>query len=119
MLVELDDFGSGYASFGLLHDLPLDGLKIDRTLVVDNTAGGPGLLAATMENAQYRGLKVVAEGVEDAATLDRVRELGCDTAQGYHVGRPTSSDAVRALLRGATSGVTLESVGPSAAVNLP
>lgn len=117
--VELDDFGSGYASFGLLQDLPLDGLKIDRTLVVDNTAGGPGLLAATIENAQYRGLKVVAEGVEDAATLDRVRELGCDTAQGYHVGRPMSSDAVRALLRGATSGVTLESVGPSAAVNLP
>jgi diguanylate cyclase (GGDEF)-like protein len=108
--VELDDFGSGYASFGLLQDLPLDGLKIDRTLVVDTTSGGPRLLAATIENAQHRGLKVVAEGVEDEATLDRVRDLGCDTAQGYHLGRPMSADAVRSLLRGAPSVSTLESV---------
>ncbi|MEP7202038.1 MAG: EAL domain-containing protein [Ilumatobacteraceae bacterium] len=109
--VELDDFGTGYASFGLLQDLPLDGLKIDRSVVVDSTRGGPGLLAATIENAQHRGLKVVAEGVEDAVTLDRVRELGCDTAQGYHLGRPMSSDDVRELLRGATADVTLEAAG--------
>jgi diguanylate cyclase (GGDEF)-like protein len=110
--VELDDFGSGYASFGLLHDLPLDGLKIDRTLVVDLTGAGPRLLAATIENAQHRGLKVVAEGIEDAETLDRVRELGCDTAQGYHLGRPMSSEAVRLLLGCAVSDELVASTGP-------
>jgi diguanylate cyclase (GGDEF)-like protein len=110
--VELDDFGSGYASFGLLHDLPLDGLKIDRTLVVDLTGAGPRLLAATIENAQHRGLKVVAEGIEDAETLDRVRDLGCDTAQGYHIGRPMSSSAVRQLLGCSVSDALVASAGP-------
>ena len=111
--VELDDFGSGYSSFGLLHDLPLDGLKIDRTLVVDLMGGGPLLLAATIEDAQHRGLKVVAEGIEDAATLERVRDLGCDTAQGYHIGRPMTSEAVRALLGCAPTHSLLASAGPS------
>ena len=96
--VELDDFGSGYASFGSLHYLPLDGLKIDRSLVVDMAAGGPRLLAATIESAQHRGLRIVAEGIEDAETLDRVRQLGCDTAQGYHLGRPMTSQAFRSLI---------------------
>jgi diguanylate cyclase (GGDEF)-like protein len=96
--VELDDFGSGYASFGALRDLPLDGLKIDRSLVVAKSDGGPRLLAATIENAQGLGLKVIAEGIEDAATLNLVRQLGCDTAQGYHIGRPMTSEAIRSLL---------------------
>jgi EAL domain-containing protein (putative c-di-GMP-specific phosphodiesterase class I) len=110
--VELDDFGSGYASFGLLQDLPLDGLKIDRTLVVDLTGAGPRLLAATIENAQHRGLKVVAEGIEDAETLDRVRDLGCDTAQGYHLGRPMSSKAVRLLLGCEEPDALIATAGP-------
>jgi diguanylate cyclase (GGDEF)-like protein len=110
--VELDDFGSGYASFGLLQDLPLDGLKIDRTLVADLTGAGPRLLAATIENAQHRGLKVVAEGIEDAETLDRVRDLGCDTAQGYHLGRPMSSTAVRELLGCTVSDALAAVAGP-------
>ncbi len=93
--IELDDFGSGYTSFGSLHDLPLDGLKIDRSLVVDTTGNGTRLLAATIENAQNRGLRVVAEGVEDAATMALVRELGCDTAQGFHIARPMLSNDIR------------------------
>jgi diguanylate cyclase (GGDEF)-like protein len=96
--IELDDFGSGYTSFGALHALPLDGLKLDRTLVADETESGPRILAATIESARHLGLKVVAEGIEEAATLDLVRELGCDTAQGYHLGRPMTSDAIRSRL---------------------
>ncbi|MEY2590796.1 MAG: hypothetical protein QOJ67_2780, partial [Acidimicrobiaceae bacterium] len=96
--IELDDFGSGHTSFGALNDLPLDGLKIDRSLVVDPSDGGPRLLAATIESAQRLGLKVIAEGIEDAPTLDLVRQLGCDTAQGYYLGRPMTSDAMRSLL---------------------
>jgi EAL domain-containing protein (putative c-di-GMP-specific phosphodiesterase class I) len=112
VVIELDDFGTGYASFGALHDLPLDGIKIDRTLVADKTEVGPRLLAATIENAQRLGLTVVAEGIEDAATLDLVRQLGCDTAQGYHLGRPMTSDALRTLLGCHPSGA-LEPTTPS------
>lgn len=96
--VELDDFGTGYASFAALQDLPLDGVKLDRTLVTDLSHGDTRLLTATIEFARSLGLKVVAEGIEDAATLDLVGRLGCDTAQGYHLGRPTGSDSIRVLL---------------------
>ncbi len=96
--VELDDFGSGYASFAALHDLPLAGVKLDRSLVTNQPNGDTRLLAGTIEFARRLGLNVCAEGIEDAATLDLVRRLGCDTAQGYHLARPTTPDAIRALL---------------------
>src|SRR6266536_3352076 len=96
--VELDDFGSGYASFAALQDLPLDGVKLDRTLIVNCSQGDTRLLSGTIEFARRLGLKIVAEGIEDAATLALIRRLGCDTAQGYHLARPTTPDAIRALL---------------------
>jgi diguanylate cyclase (GGDEF)-like protein len=96
--IELDDFGTGSSSFGTLRHLPLDGVKIDRTLVADRTDSGRHLLAATIEMAKRLGLKVVAEGIEDGTTLDIVRQLGCDTAQGYHIGRPMTPEAVRSRL---------------------
>jgi diguanylate cyclase (GGDEF)-like protein len=96
--IELDDFGSGYASFAALEVLPLDAVKLDRGIVADRSPGSVRLLTATIEFARRLGLEVVAEGIEDAATLDVVRRLGCDTAQGYHLGRPTDPDSIRALL---------------------
>jgi diguanylate cyclase (GGDEF)-like protein len=96
--IELDDFGSGYASFKALHELPLDGVKIDRDLVNDFETGGNSLLAATIDIGRRLGLKVVAEGIENEAGLELVRRLGADTAQGYHLARPTTPEAVRALL---------------------
>lgn len=96
--VELDDFGSGFASFAALQDLPLDGVKLDRNLIADQTQGDSHLLSATIALAHRLGLNIVAEGIEDAATLQLVRRAGCDTAQGYHLGRPTTPDSIRALL---------------------
>jgi EAL domain-containing protein (putative c-di-GMP-specific phosphodiesterase class I) len=96
--IELDDFGSGYASFKALYELPLDGVKIDRDLVNDQGAGGQNLLAATIDFGQRRGLRIVAEGIEDDAGMELVRRLGVDTAQGYHLARPMSSEAMRLLL---------------------
>jgi diguanylate cyclase (GGDEF)-like protein len=110
--IELDDFGSGSASFGTLHDLPLDGLKIDGTLVADKSDGGRRLLAATIESAQGLGLEVVAEAIEDGATLDLVRRLGCDSAQGFHIGRPMTPEAVRSRLGCDESLVAPAIVGP-------
>jgi predicted signal transduction protein with EAL and GGDEF domain len=91
----LDDFGVGYSSLSYLSRLPISKLKIDRSFV-----GRMGvsereriIVGATVELAHSLGLAVVAEGVEDAATLELVRELGADIAQGYFVGPPEAAHA--------------------------
>ncbi len=96
--IELDDFGSGYASFKALHELPLDGVKVDHALVNDPSTGGQRLLAATIDIGARLGLKVVAEGIEDETTLDRVSRLGADTAQGEYLARPMEGPALCLML---------------------
>ncbi len=96
--IELDDFGTGYSSFKALHALPLDGVKIDRALVNDPGESSQQLLAATVDIGRREGLNIVAEGIENSAGLELVRRLGINSAQGYHLARPMTSDAVRLLL---------------------
>ena len=86
----LDDFGTGYASFTYLKRLAVDYLKIDIEFVRDlpRNAASRHVVRAVVNLAQGFGQKTVAEGVEDAETLDLLRELGVDFAQGYHIGRP-------------------------------
>ncbi len=86
----LDDFGAGYGSFYYLKHLPFDYLKIDgtfiRELVTDRA--DQVLVRSLVHIAREMGKKTVAEFVEDQPTLNMVRELGVDYAQGYHIGRP-------------------------------
>lgn len=84
----LDDFGSGFSSFGYLKALPVDYLKIDGVFVRDiaSNAINRALVKAINEVGHVMGLKTVAEYVENAATLAIIRELGIDYAQGYAVG---------------------------------
>lgn len=84
----LDDFGSGFSSFGYLKSLPVDFLKIDGVFVRDiaSNAINRAMVKAINEVGHVMGLKTVAEYVEDAATLAVIRELGIDYAQGYAVG---------------------------------
>jgi predicted signal transduction protein with EAL and GGDEF domain len=97
--IELDDFGSGYASFSAMAGLPLDGVKLDRGLVVEQAkADEPRLLAASVEMAHALGLTVVAEGIEDEALLALVRGIGCDLVQGYLLGRPMPPEELRARI---------------------
>jgi EAL domain-containing protein (putative c-di-GMP-specific phosphodiesterase class I) len=65
-------------------------VKVDRSFVLNmlKNSSDEAIVRSTIELAHSLGLKAIAEGVEDEATLDRLRELGCDQAQGYHVGRP-------------------------------
>lgn len=86
----LDDFGTGYSSLSYIHRFPVDVLKIDRSFVagLDTGSGGQAIVAAIVGMSRGLGLSVVAEGVETAAQLKRVQELGCDYAQGYFLGRP-------------------------------
>jgi diguanylate cyclase (GGDEF)-like protein len=88
--LSIDDFGTGYSSMTYLKRLPVDELKVDRSFVTDmrTTQGDVQLVRSVIDLGHTLGLQVVAEGVEDADTLTALRELGCDIAQGYHLGRP-------------------------------
>jgi len=86
----LDDFGTGYGAFTYLKTLPITHLKIDIEFVRDllHNKASEHLVIATVQLARSFGQKTVAEGVEDAATLERLRELEVDYVQGYLLGRP-------------------------------
>jgi PAS domain S-box-containing protein len=88
--VALDDFGTGYGGFTYLKQLPIDFLKIDIEFVAD-LAYNPAsrtVVQAIVKLANGFGLKTVAEGVENEPTMDALRELGVDYAQGFHIGAP-------------------------------
>jgi diguanylate cyclase len=97
-VVSIDDFGAGFTSLPYLSRLRVGELKLDRTFLSELTAGvgdgGSTLIRATIDLAHALGLQVVAEGVEDQATLEHLRRLGCDRAQGYHIGRPAPAASV-------------------------
>ena len=96
----IDDFGTGYSSLSYLEQLPVEILKIDRAFVVD-LATNPrraALLRAIVAMASAFGLTTVAEGVETAQQLALVRDLGCDTAQGFLLASPTGAAEAAALL---------------------
>jgi diguanylate cyclase (GGDEF)-like protein len=86
----IDDFGTGYSSLAYLTDLPVRELKIDKSFVLSMNADERNgiIVRSTIELARNLGLRTVAEGIEDADTLDRLRTLGCELAQGYHISRP-------------------------------
>ncbi|MHA7293875.1 putative bifunctional diguanylate cyclase/phosphodiesterase [Arthrobacter sp. HLT1-21] len=88
--VALDDYGTAYSSLALLRELPLTGLKLDKSLIdtIDTDPISAILVAGVITPARAIGLRTTAEGVEREAQLDVLRELGCDTAQGYLISRP-------------------------------
>jgi diguanylate cyclase (GGDEF)-like protein len=88
--IGLDDFGTGYASLTHLRRLPLTFVKIDRSFVegLGTNQEDERIVSAVIDLAANLGLRSVAEGVETKAQLDRLRELGCDQAQGYLFARP-------------------------------
>lgn len=98
--VALDDFGSGYSSLRYIQKLPIDTLKIDRAFVADASAHprSEPILAGIVELAHRLGMTVVAEGIETERCLELVRNLGCDEAQGYYLGRPGPSEDLEAAL---------------------
>jgi diguanylate cyclase (GGDEF)-like protein len=88
--VSVDDFGTGYSSLALLKHLPVDELKIDRTFVRDllTDDADAAIVQSVVDLGGRLGLRTVAEGVEDAATLERIAEYGVTVAQGFHIARP-------------------------------
>lgn len=90
MRLALDDFGTGYASMAYLRRLPLQELKIDQIFVqkLATSEIDHKIVLSMINLAHNLGLVVVAEGIEDAATLHILREMGCDRAQGFLIARP-------------------------------
>jgi EAL domain-containing protein (putative c-di-GMP-specific phosphodiesterase class I) len=86
----VDDFGSGFTSLDYLHRLPVQKLKIDKSFVdgIDSDPHDAAVAGAIVRIGQSFSLRVVAEGVETAAQVECLRELGCDDAQGYYAAPP-------------------------------
>jgi diguanylate cyclase (GGDEF)-like protein len=98
--LSVDDFGTGYSSLAFLQRVAVNEVKIDRTFVagVATSESDRALVRATVQLAHSLGARAVGEGVEDEALASALRELGCDFAQGYHLGRPVPAPALREML---------------------
>jgi diguanylate cyclase (GGDEF)-like protein/PAS domain S-box-containing protein len=99
--VLLDDFGTGYSSLGYLHSLPIDTLKIDRSFVMrlDETESSEHLVRTILNVAHNLRMTVVAEGVETESHVIRMRELGCEYAQGYCFSPPRAPEEIERIIR--------------------
>ncbi len=94
IIVSIDDFGTGYSSMAYLQKLLIAKIKIDKSFVMDMAKGEADevIVRSTIDLAHNLGLKAVAEGVETQAAWDKLRELGCDSAQGYFMSKPLTAE---------------------------
>ena len=92
--LSIDDFGTGYSSLAYLKRLPVNELKIDQSFVRDmqTDADDATIVRSTIDLAHNLGITVVAEGVENGQVWNMLRDLDCDHAQGYYMGRPMPVD---------------------------
>lgn len=97
----IDDFGTGYSSLNYLRRFPVDKLKVDQSFVRDipGNAKGMEVCAVVINLGKALGLEVLAEGVETEIQLAHLRRLGCDSVQGYLLGRPMPAQEMSAQLR--------------------
>ena len=98
--IGLDDFGTGYASLTHLRRLPLTFVKIDQSFVrgLGSDEEDERIVSAVVDLASNLGLRSVAEGVETTDQLDRLRGLGCESAQGYLFARPMPAQDIPAVI---------------------
>ena len=99
--IAIDDFGTGYSNLGYLRNFNATTLKIDRSFITSlcSAEHDEQLVKAIINMAASLGLKTVAEGIEDEATLNKLIALGCDIGQGYYWSKPIPGDGLSELLR--------------------
>lgn len=94
--IAIDDFGTGYSSLSYLERLPLDRIKIDRSFVRQLGESQEARIAEMVAQLGRKlGLRVLAEGIEDASTWQALRAMGCQEGQGYHIARPMEQHALQ------------------------
>ena len=100
IVISIDDFGTGYSSMAYLKKLVVAKIKVDKSFVIDmiKNENDNIIVRSTIDLAHNLGLTVVAEGVETQEAFDRLKSLGCDTAQGYHMGKPVAVDQMNEWL---------------------
>lgn len=98
--LSLDDFGTGYSSLSYLHAFPVDTIKIDKSFVslLDGTPENLGLIPAIIGISKTLNMVAVAEGIETAEQLAQLRELECNSGQGYFFSRPLPATQMAELL---------------------
>jgi diguanylate cyclase (GGDEF)-like protein len=98
--IEIDDFGTGYSSISYLRRLPVDRVKVDRSLIegLGTDPSQPALVAAVLQLVRACGLEAVWEGVETAEQAEHLRNLGCLSAQGYYFSKPVPPEQIPGLL---------------------
>jgi EAL domain-containing protein (putative c-di-GMP-specific phosphodiesterase class I) len=102
--IAIDDFGTGYSSLAYLRQLPIDILKIDKSFVDAASAGDPGgdaIMHAIMDLGAGLHLRTIAEGVESLSQAHHVKELGCDSAQGFLFAGPMPPEQIPAFISAA------------------
>jgi diguanylate cyclase (GGDEF)-like protein/PAS domain S-box-containing protein len=115
--LSIDDFGTGYSSLAYLRRLPIDEIKIDRSFVMnmDDEADDVVIVRSTIDLGRNLGLDVVAEGVETQEIWDKLRELGCSTAQGYFLSRPVPAEQLADWLAAHRGDAPASAAGEAAA----
>jgi diguanylate cyclase (GGDEF)-like protein/PAS domain S-box-containing protein len=103
--IAIDDFGAGYSSLGYIRQFPVDILKVDKSFIdrIDEGEKELALAAAIIDMAKVLNLRPVAEGVERQQQLERLLELGCDSAQGYYFAKPGSQTDGEGHIAGAVA----------------
>ena len=98
--LSIDDFGTGYSSLSRLHQFPIDTLKIDRSFVgsMSDQIANVDIAQAIVRLAHSLGMDVVAEGLESAAQLAQLRQMGCEYGQGYYFSPPVPADDAAELI---------------------
>ena len=103
--IAIDDFGTGYSSLAYLRQLPVDILKIDKAFIDAAASGDPGgdaIMRAIVHLSEGLHLRTIAEGVEDARQALHIKELGCQSAQGFLFSRPMPPDEIGVFLAAST-----------------
>ena len=96
----VDDFGTGYSSISLLKSLDIDGIKIDRSFITDESEKGKEILKYVTKLGQFLNLQLTAEGVETKEQLDYLKKLNCDIIQGFYFSKPLSINEFKQFLEG-------------------
>lgn len=101
-LLSMDDFGIGYSSLGLLKNIPVDTIKIDRSFFMNTPdfKRAKIVLMNVIRMAKELGIKTVAEGIESREYVELLNELGCDMVQGYYFAKPMPDEEYKSLLLG-------------------
>jgi diguanylate cyclase (GGDEF)-like protein len=103
--IEIDDFGTGYSSISYLRRLPVDMVKVDRSIIATHSADGSqqDFIGAVLQLIRAAGLDAIFEGIETREQAEQLRDLGCSGGQGFYFSRPVSASLMARLLRSGAS----------------